>query len=426
MKLAQLPIEPLQRTVDAIPRDALSGVREAALARFAARGFPTTRDEEWKYTDLSPAAEISRQWLERGAPALPADDWQGPLDEARRLVDADWFVIANGRVVETPRIAADSITVSRIGDVDPDMSFEKPLADLNAALLTDGLRIAVQAGAEIERPIGLLLVDEVGEDTAVSQTRIVIEASRDSRVAFVELGLSSGEAGHYANVVSDMTLDDGARVDYVRLQRRAAHHCQTQRTAARLARASRLRYSGFDIGGRLIRNDLDVELAGPGAGTVIDGLYLAGRGQHVDNHVRVDHKVGPATSEQQFRGILGADCRCVWNGKVIVHAGADGTDADQSDHNLLLTTGSEVDAKPELEIYADDVKCSHGTTVGQLDEDALFYLRTRGLDRNEAAGMLTRAFGADIVRRVPVTALTDSLAAIVEARLSEITREVDS
>ena len=152
------------------------------------------------------------------------------------------------------------------------------------------------------------------------------------------------------------------------------------------------------------------------------GLYLAGDGQHVDNHTRVDHRVGPATSRQEYRGILNGKCRCVWNGKAIVHEGADGTDADQTNHNLLLSAQAEIDAKPELEIYTDDVKCSHGTTVGQLDETALFYLRTRGLDRQHATEVMTHAFAAGLVSRIPVAAAQEPASRLMERRLGELIR----
>jgi len=187
-----------------------------------------------------------------------------------------------------------------------------------------------------------------------------------------------------------------------------------------MGRDARFAYAGFDLGGGLIRNDMIVNIANPGADVSFDGLYLATDGQHIDNHTRVDHRVGPATSRQEYRGILKGKCRCVWNGKAIVHEGADGTDADQANHNLLLSEKAEIDAKPELEIYTDDVKCSHGTTVGQLDEDSLFYLRTRGLDKQHATQVLTRAFAAGLVGRAPVDAAKETITALMEDRLATL------
>ena len=150
-------------------------------------------------------------------------------------------------------------------------------------------------------------------------------------------------------------------------------------------------------------------------------MYLGGSEQHIDNHTRIDHKVGPAKSDQRYRGIVSGAARCIWNGKTVVHAGADGTDAQQTNHNLLLSDKAEIDAKPELEIYADEVKCSHGTTIGQLDENALFYLRTRGLDRREARRTLTRAFAQTIVTRAPIPQFQAAIGRRVSTRLNALT-----
>jgi len=217
-----------------------------------------------------------------------------------------------------------------------------------------------------------------------------------------------------------LRVGQAATARYLRIQDRRIGHVQTGRLSVALGADSQLNMASFDLGGGLIRNDVDIDLSEPGADANFNGLYLAGDGQHIDNHTRVDHRVGPATSSQEYRGILNGQCRCVWNGKAIVHKGADGTDASQANHNLLLSDRAEIDAKPELEIYADDVKCSHGTTVGQLDESALFYLRTRGLDLRRATQILTRAFAADIVNRTPVVTAKDTVSALVEARLGDL------
>jgi Fe-S cluster assembly protein SufD len=220
-----------------------------------------------------------------------------------------------------------------------------------------------------------------------------------------------------------LQVGEAALVNYVRIQDRRIGHVQTGRLSVSMGKDSQLKMASFDLGGGLIRNDVDIEIGEPGSETSFDGLYLAGDGQHIDNHTRVDHRVGPASSTQEYRGILNGRCRCVWNGKAIVHAGADGTDANQANHNLLLSEHAEIDAKPELEIYADDVKCSHGTTVGQLDDTALFYLRTRGLDKRQAMQLLTHAFAADLVGRVPVAAAIDKIQSLVEARLADLIQD---
>ncbi len=249
----------------------------------------------------------------------------------------------------------------------------------------------------------------------------------NARAEFIEYHASRGETPHFANCVVNLALAPGAATSFVRVQHRSRSHSQTARLDVRLDRDSSLKHCGFDLGGALVRNDLVVSIDGAGAAAAFDGLYLGGRGQHIDNHTRVDHRVGPAESRQEYRGIIARDSRCIWNGKAVVHAGADGTDAEQANHNLLLSEDAEVDAKPELEIYAyaDDVKCSHGTTVGQLDETSLYYLRTRGLDKRFAQQVLTRAFAQAIVDRSPVAAVADSLHNLIDDRLGSLLGGLD-
>jgi Fe-S cluster assembly protein SufD len=295
---------------------------------------------------------------------------------------------------------------------------DRPLADLNAALLHDGLRVQIHGATE--KPLGILVIDEANAAASVSQANIAIEVASGCDVEIIEFHHSFGEGDHYSNSVIALQIDQAAHASYVRIQDRQLAHVQTSRLSAGLGQDAKLNMSCYDIGGGLIRNDIDIDLGKPGAEAVFNGLYLAGDGQHIDNHTRVDHRVGPAKSSQEYRGILNGRCRCVWNGKAVVHAGADGTDANQANHNLLLSEHAEIDAKPELEIYADDVKCSHGTTVGQLDEAALFYLRSRGLDKRQATQILTHAFAADLVGRAPVAAAKAKITSLVEKRLADL------
>ncbi|HSG96487.1 MAG TPA: Fe-S cluster assembly protein SufD [Woeseiaceae bacterium] len=371
--------------------------------------LPTTRDEDWKYTDLARARDISTRWIDAGAQpaAVSLEDQAGEITGS---IDAAWIVIANGSLLGIP----EGLDAAR-HDAAP--AGDNALAELNAALLIDGVRIHVDG--QLERPIGLLFIDSA-DDASVSQGYVEIECAPSSACDIVEYHATSGSGDHYANTMLKLHVGDNASVNHVRIQGRALTHVQTGRTAVAIGRDARFVSASFDLGGALIRNDLVIDIASPGAEVSFDGLYLAGDGQHIDNHTRVDHKAGPATSRQEYRGILNGQCRCVWNGKAIVHQGADGTDADQANHNLLLSAKAEIDAKPELEIYTDDVKCSHGTTVGQLDENAMFYLRSRGLDRRHATQVLTHAFATGLVSRVPVEAAREAINTLMEARLVEL------
>lgn len=375
--------------------------------------LPTTRDENWKYTDLARVRDISLRWLEAGATSPPLS-LEEKIAAVTDSIDADWIIFSNGVLRDLPSqegLACEKLESAPASD--------DALAELNAALLRDGLRLRI--GGPLAKPIGLLFIDG-GKATTVSQGYVEIEAARSASAEIIEFHTSVGEADQYANTVLKISVGDNAAVGHVRIQDRGLNHVQTSATCVDVGRDGRFRSASFDFGGGLIRNDLNIDIARPGADVSFDGLYLAGDQQHIDNHTRVDHRVGPATSRQEYRGILNGKCRCVWNGKVIVHEGADLTDADQANHNLLLSSKAEIDTKPELEIYTDDVKCSHGTTVGQLDDTALFYLRTRGLDKRHATQVLTRAFAAGLISRVPVESATAAVSRLMEERLAELIR----
>jgi len=373
--------------------------------------LPTTRDEDWKYTDLARARDISSRWLQAGA-ETPSSELEDEIERITGSVEASWFVITNGAVQTMATVSG--ATVDKLSEVP---SADNALAELNAALLKDGLRIVVDG--VVDKPIGILVIDGA-EDTSVSQAYVEFEFLAHSSAGIIEYHASKGDADQYANTVVVLTVGDNASANHVRVQDRARNHVQTGATHVVVGRDARFSSVGFDLGGEMIRNDIVIEIAKPGAEVSFDGLHLAGEGQHIDNHTRVDHRVGPATSKQEYRGILNGKSRCIWNGKAIVHEGADGTDADQANHNLLLSDKAEIDAKPELEIYTDEVKCSHGTTVGQLDETSLFYLRSRGLDEQHATQVLTHAFAAGIVARAPVEEAKEEITRLVEARLANM------
>ena len=419
MRSPTLEFDALASAVGALPNDALAASRQSALEQLRRAGMPGVREEDWKYTDVSALVDITNAWLSAGA-TLPSPSASRPPSG----IDADWITITNGQlhqegIAELPK----GVSVTRLSAENAELAPLGRLGEFNTALLHDGLRISVAEGVALERPIGLLIADRAESGANVSQARIEIELARLSSASFIEQQVSDGDGDLFANVAVDIALADGARADYVRIQTRAAGHHQTGYHRVELARDACLRKASFDLGGKLVRNDLVVNIDQPGAEAEFGGLYLVGDGQHVDNHTRVDHRVGPAVSRQEYRGILAGKARGVWNGKAIVHEGADGTDAEQANHNLLLSQSAEINAKPELEIYADDVKCSHGTTVGQLDETALFYLRTRGLDRGEARRMLTRAFARAIVGRCPIDQLEDFLLEQIDHRLRNLLEE---
>jgi Fe-S cluster assembly protein SufD len=413
------------------PPDGLRVLRERALKQFAATGLPDMSGEDWRYTNLQPAVELSNDWLAgiRTA-AAPAEDVVLPTQECELAIEARWLRFLNGRMAGVlPTDAAESrIQVRTLSAESEDgastLNIIDGISSFNAALMHDAVVIRVPAGLSGTRPIGLMLANDASKTTSVSASRIVLEVGRNASIDVIENHLSLSGAKSFANVVIEMNLEEGARVNLLRLQDCNQTQILTGKLIVTIGQHATFDYTSVDLGGALVRNDVAVNLPAPGAEVRASGLYLASGSQHIDNHIRVDHRVGPARSRCEFRGILHGRSRCVFNSKAIVHAGADGTDAEQSNHNLLLSDHAEIDTKPELEIYADEVKCAHGATVGQLDKTAIFYLRSRGIDEDSASRMLTRAFAASTLAGLSIPAAADYLAGKVERRLDTLVGDV--
>jgi len=413
----------IEQACAALPDDWLRPTRNHGIEQFAASGFPTTRHEDWKYTDLTPVAERSLAYLADHQPAAP-DVAQLPTDHGD-----SWQVLfvngclAPGQQLPTPAglslvalADADSASQARIMERLQALH-ANPAADLaalNAAFMSGGLLIEIAAGARIERPLEILFQGD-GQPVA-AQPRLVVSAGANSSFTLIEqyAGLGAG----LTNAVTDLHCGPGAEVSYAKLQAESpdTHHVGLQRLV--LERDSRLEVLHLDLGASLSRNDLQVELNAPGAAATIYGLFVADGSAHIDNHTRIDHRAPHTFSTETYRGIAANEGQGVFNGKIIVHVGADGTDAKLNNRNLLLSKTAEVDTKPELEIYADDVKCAHGATTGQLDANALFYLRSRGLDAAQARSALVNAFAQEILDRIPLPRLRNAVEQGLEVRLA--------
>jgi Fe-S cluster assembly protein SufD len=242
------------------------------------------------------------------------------------------------------------------------------------------------------------------------QPRVVIDLGPDSTLQVVQHFIGTAECSGWTNVVTQISQAPRSELTLYRLQEQGPAHLHTELLTAELAEDAKIKLGYVDLGGKLVRNDVHVDLAKPGASCELFGVFIAAEGQHIDNHLRIDHSAPRTVSQEAFKGIIGDRGHGVFNGKVVVHRNAQKIDATQSSDNLLLSDRGEIDTKPELEIYADDVKCSHGATVGQLDEDQLFYLRSRGVDAETARGLLTFAFANDILKRIDMPELRERLA----------------
>jgi len=402
--------------------------RTAAFARFAERGFPTRREERWRYTDLKPLLE-ERFSFQPEAPDAGTRARVRALLAARgvelpgpRLVFLDgWLDAELSREAPPPGVEIERLADAwdRLPERLEASSSDHVLATLNAAFVEHGVTLKIARGARAVDPIQLVFAGS-GRSRIAAQPRVFVELAEGAQATIVQHFLDLDDAGSaWLNLVTEVKQAAASTLTLYRLQQHGTQALHTSLLRARLARDARLTAGFVDHGGRLVRNDVDVELAEPGAETDLFGVLLADGKQHVDNHVSVDHAAPRTTSNEAFRAIIDDRAHGVFSGKVVVRPGAQKTDARQSSDNLLLSAQAEIDTKPELEIYADDVKCSHGATVGELDEDHLFYLRSRGLPESAARALLTFAFAHAALERIALPALRERAVREIAGELPE-------
>lgn len=401
----------------------LGALRAEALARFADTGLPTTSDEEWRYTSLAGLARVAFELAPSGAPPP-----RGEVEAAAAPFFAcSAFVFVDGRFVpelSSPSPLACGVRVERVGDVVPpgfgELADAKqhPFAALNTALFEEATRVSVPAGASAEQPIHLVFVSTGGGTPRASFPRVLIDAGAGSRALVLQDHVSLGAGVRLTAAVSEIRVAEDASLEWVLLQREADETFHVACQAAHVARNGRFAARTLCFGGALVRNDLAARLAAPGAECHLDGLFLGSGERVVDNHTLVDHAEPHGTSRELYKGILADRSRGVFRGRIVVRPDAQRTDAQQSNANLLLGNGAEIDTKPQLEIWADDVRCSHGASIGRLDEDALFYLRSRGIGEAAARDLLTRGFAAEVLERIGSTPLAEALGDLLVARLA--------
>lgn len=380
--------------------------RQAALDRFLATGFPTPRDEAWKYTNL--------RRLESRAFSLPES---APVD--LDAVQQQWiggsatrFVFLNGRfssALSNLMPQPPGATVISLGDWlrhEPDQAQEyarkasaervDALGHLNAAFTEDGLVIDLAAQASFDEPIHIVHLWTSATQPLMSHPRLIVRAGRNSRMTLIEQYLAVGDVETFTNSVVTVELQAGARFEHYRIQQESTRSFHIEQVCVDVHEHARYSLRDINVGAGLGRLGLTARLLGVGSHADLKGIFAPRGTQHLDIQTRIEHVAPHTTSEEDYRGIAEGKGRGVFNGKVMVHAGAQKTDARQSSRNLLLSPTAEIDAKPELEIYANDVKCSHGATTGQLDATALFYLQSRGISAAQARMMLIRAFAQSI------------------------------
>ena len=394
--------------------------RERALEAFASAGFPTPRNEAWKYTRVAPIEKRSFVLARANGFDLARRDVEQHLlgrSDCEQLVFVDGHyaesLSRHGRSEVGVRVEPLSKAVETMAELlhahlgRYAETSERPFSALNTAFLSDGAVVHADNRGAAAPPVHLLFLATRAD--VVAHPRVLVVAEPGARLTIIESYAGLAEGGYFNNALTEVAVMEDADVRHYKLQeeRLDAYHVAT--LEARQGRASHFASHSISFGGRITRNDINVLQDAEGARSTLNGLFMVGGRQHVDFHTCIDHASPGGASEETYKGILDGHARGVFNGRVKVHPDAQKTDAHQSNKNLLLSRDAEIDTKPELEIYADDVKCSHGATVGQLDEQSLFYLRSRGIGERQARGLLTYGFARDILDRVELAELQEKL-----------------
>lgn len=405
-------------------------LRERAMVDFARLGYPTTADEAWKSVNL---AAITAHDFQPGAPVPVSDADLGPFIYPD--MPGIRVVFVNGHYA--PGIASElpeGVTVANLADVHDHalvnarlgtlaQSAALPFTALNTAFMRDGAFIHIARNVAVETPIHLLFLTTASGVPTQSHPRALIIAEENSQLSLVETHAGIDAGVYFANGVTEIIARDNAIVDHIRLGLQGEDALHIANYQAELGRSSRLTLHDFTLGGAFVRHDISAYLRGEGGEATVNGCYVLTGSQHVDNYTLLEHAEPHCPSHELYKGILGGSARAIFRGKIHVHQKAQHTDAYQQNENILLSDNARVNAKPQLEIYADEVKCSHGATIGQLDENALFYLQTRGIPKAEARRILLRAFADEVVGRVALAPVRAHLNALIDARLAHIYAE---
>lgn len=410
----------------------LTARREEAAEAFEALDFPTTHDEEWKYTNVGPLLRTQfRQLLDldlSGLSARRVEQLSFPEAAGSRLVFVNGLYAAE--LSSTANIDA-GITVGNLGEVAPaEQDFlaahlgliapsrGEVFTALNTALIGDGAVVRIPRGRMVEAPIHLLFISTATEPV-VAHPRVLIVAEEGAMATVVESYAAISPDVYFNNAVSEVVVGQGASLNHYRIQQESEHAYHIGTTRVSQDQASRYNSLTISLGGNLVRHTLHIAHGGERIETTIDGLYVVTGRQHVDNHTAVDHAYPHCQSSQLYKGILDGRGRAVFNGKVFVREGAVQTDARQLNRNLLLSSETTIDTKPQLEILADDVKCSHGATVGQLEDDEIFYLASRGISPERARALLTFGFAEELIGRIGIAAVREQLDRAVLEKLHQ-------
>ncbi len=409
-----------------------NNIRKKAISKFSDLGFPTPRNEDWKYTNVAPILKHKFQ--------LPTNSDKLPDNISRKFayegLEQNVLVFLNGQFskeLSTYRNKNNGLIVDSLQNAlhnCPELidKYLGSIADyenetftaLNTAFINDGAFIYVSKGAIEEEPIHILNLSVSKDSEFIAHHRNLIVAEKESEIQIVESFHHLTNNTYFNNIVSEIVVGENAKIDYIKIQDESEHAFHISTTQINQEYSSVFTSVNIDLGGELVRNNLNFSLNAQNCESNMFGFFLGGGTQHIDNHTFIDHAKPHCYSNQLYKGILDEKANAVFNGKILVRPDAQKTNALQSNKTLLLTNEASINAKPQLEIFADDVKCTHGATIGQLDDEAVFYLRARGIGEEVAGAMLRYAFAADVFKNIKVAPVREKLNVEILERLSKV------
>lgn len=428
--------EVFEKSLDGEVMSHIHAVRKAAIARFAELGFPTTRDEEWKYTDVTPLAKVPfKPVLGYKLDGLTKRGLEQFVPLCGRNLQWNRLVFVNGHfskdlssISSLPLgVKMESLADAMRSDYEMVSQYlaryarydDNAFTALNTAFLQDGVFIYIPNGTVIEAPIHLLFLSTGLETEFLTHPRNLIVIGKNSQATIIESHMSLANNTYFSNAVAEIVLGENSVIEYDKLQNESDRSFHIGTTQVHQGRNSNFTSNSVSLGGTLVRNNLTAVLDGEGSECTLNGLYLTTGEQHIDNHTTIDHAKPHCNSHELYKGILTGKSRGVFSGKIIVRKDAQKTDAKQTNKNLVLSDDATIDTKPQLEIFANDVKCTHGATIGQLDEEAIFYIRSRGVALNTARDMLIYAFASDVINRIKVEPIREHLNHMLFTRLRQ-------
>jgi Fe-S cluster assembly protein SufD len=411
----------------------LRELRQEAFARFCQTGFPTTKDEDWRFTNVNAVAQVSFDVSPPGYQHVAPSDLEQfriPGAACRLVFVNGWFAAALSELGTCPKGVKVGCLAEEIeqnpaaleGHLGRYIKFGRDgFSALNTAFIEDGAYVYLPRRSVVEAPIHLLFVSAASGRPAMAHQHTLVVAEDETQASIVEDYVSVGNAPFFSNVVTELVAGENAVLSHYLIEREDLHAYNISTLRMQQARSANVSSHSVLLGGALVRNNVHPVLGGEGGECLINGLFIAHGRQHMDNYMLVEHASPHCSSRQFYNGILDDNSHGVFHGRIIVHKDAQKTDAKQTNRNLLLSDNAQIDTKPQLEIYADDVKCTHGATIGQIEENALFYMRSRGIDDASARRLLLMAFANESLQRIKSDSVREYLAEVIQQWLPAMT-----